>query len=687
MNSNKLKKSNIIGIIVLVIIVCLVIYLIYSYVKKDNVEGFAVPTTLPTTNPYRYYRWTITDNNYLLQNGYKSTTTGKESPDNVIEVSKFVFFDKNYTPISSSNFIISAPNSYSPTDKPINNLVNYTDNSSWLDYNAPKGSYITNFSISPSKETIRNGGDVLFDFGINYTTKPIPYYYNWKTSSNSYLRDPVSWSIRGFNNIDISTTDSLVNVNNNTVNQIPRNSYYNNFYNSLYPSLTGVPTEIPTPTTPGTNTSTTSTTPGSTSTSSTTSTTPGTNTSTTSTTPGTNTSTTSTTPGTNTSTTSTTPGTTSTTSTTPDSTSTTSTTPGSTSTTSTTPGSTSTSRTTPGTTSTTSTTPGTTSTTSTTPGTTSTTSTTPGSTSTSTTTPGTTPTSSTTPGTTPTNTNLPRNTTTPTPTNTNAPSSTTITIVPPSLHSTITPGMGNFSIDRNGANGFNVSQKGGSGTNNYFTPNIYIKRKKGGNGSDSGVDTKRIEFGLGEELQPFLYNLGRQGMGMDTASQLIYDNTGYNIGSYSGARRDPLDTGARNANISAEYEREQSATCIDCAVTDDGMEYTGNVDYFDNTNKNSSNTDYSRARDNTDASNVSGTVDSKGNFIHSCKMKKFHPGYQLQPPSCWDVPQKRPPVCLSDKKCMPAAVFDSGLSLNALQFDTAVGSIMPGFTYVEHPRS
>ena len=68
-------------------------------------------------------------------------------------------------------------------------------------------------------------------------------------------------------------------------------------------------------------------------------------------------------------------------------------------------------------------------------------------------------------------------------------------------------------------------------------------------------------------------------------------------------------------------------------------------------------------------------------------MKQFKPGYQLQPPTCWDVPQKRPPVCLSDKKCLPSAVFDTGLSLNSLQFDTAVGSIMPGFTYIEHPRS
>jgi hypothetical protein len=223
--------------------------------------------------------------------------------------------------------------------------------------------------------------------------------------------------------------------------------------------------------------------------------------------------------------------------------------------------------------------------------------------------------------------------------------------------------VGNFGMTKNNGRmgGLNISQNGGEGYNNYFTPNIFIKRK-----NNTG-NTQRVEFGLGKELQPFLAGLNPNGM-TQTTTDLIYDNTGYNLGSYGSdwsdlTNQDPFNTAERNARLSYQREEEQSGTCLECNETDSGLDYSGTVDNFSN------------------------TTDKNNNFTHSCKMKKFKPGYQLQPPTCWDVPQKRPPVCLSDKKCLPAAVFDSGLSLNALQFDTAVGSIMPGFTYIENPRS
>jgi hypothetical protein len=634
MNSNKLKKSNIIGIIVLVIIVSLVIYLIHSYLKKDKVEGFALPTTLPTKNPYQYYVLMINKNNYIEVNGEKSTADYMSNPDNCIEISKFMFFDKDNKLIQSSSFVdIKTLNSISPQNNGIDKLTNYSDttyNTSWIDLNAPYGAIDTTSTAQATVSGTTNklnpqgyktGGIVIFNFGPDYANKPIPIFYNWVSSANSYLRDPVNINIYAGNvpytiNLNpgytalgnIGTDINQQFVKNLKKNNLSRKSVFSENNISLYPNLitatTITPDQTAIPPTSATSEPIRTTPPPTSATSEPIRTTP--------------------------------PPTSATSEpirTTPPPTTTTTepirTTPPPTTTT------TEPIRTTP---------PPTTSTITGTPS--------------------------------------PTNRVAPSPTNTTAPSSTTITIVPPSLHSRISPGMGNFGLQPN--NGFNVSHKGGSGTNNYFTPNIFIKRKKNKNGDDSGVDTKRIEFGLGEELQPFLSSLGRQGMGLDTssASDLIYDNTGYNIGSYPGGRRDPLDSGARNANVSAEYERAQTGTCIDCAVTDEGMEYSGDVDYFDNITRNRPNTG-----NNTNASSVSGTVDSKGNFIHSCKMKKFHPGYQLQPPTCWDVPQKRPPVCLSDKKCMPAAVFDSGLSLNALQFDTAVGSIMPGFTYVEHPRS
>ena len=62
--------------------------------------------------------------------------------------------------------------------------------------------------------------------------------------------------------------------------------------------------------------------------------------------------------------------------------------------------------------------------------------------------------------------------------------------------------------------------------------------------------------------------------------------------------------------------------------------------------------------------------------------KTYYPGYSYMPPSNWDVPQKRPDVCISQKKCMdhPVGVFDKGTPADALEY-YGVGSIMPKFTY------
>jgi hypothetical protein len=74
-------------------------------------------------------------------------------------------------------------------------------------------------------------------------------------------------------------------------------------------------------------------------------------------------------------------------------------------------------------------------------------------------------------------------------------------------------------------------------------------------------------------------------------------------------------------------------------------------------------------------------------LVHSCQMKEFVPGYQIQPPKCWDVPAKIPPVCLGNNERLPSAVFDRGTPLNALNLDTSVGSIMPKFRYAEESRT
>ena len=77
--------------------------------------------------------------------------------------------------------------------------------------------------------------------------------------------------------------------------------------------------------------------------------------------------------------------------------------------------------------------------------------------------------------------------------------------------------------------------------------------------------------------------------------------------------------------------------------------------------------------------------------------KKFNPDYHMVDPIKWDVPKKRPPVCIPERVNLPSAVFTQGTPTNVLEFDrygkmassesdvteTNVGSILPKFVYKE----
>jgi hypothetical protein len=173
---------------------------------------------------------------------------------------------------------------------------------------------------------------------------------------------------------------------------------------------------------------------------------------------------------------------------------------------------------------------------------------------------------------------------------------------------------------------------------------------------------------------PNLPNLSNNMDEMGNQPSIAYDNTGYNLlGTYPSNQ----DRTIQNALLSNALEYQQQMQTL---------QHQGDtmVDNFDVVNNSS---DYSHIRDGLDAQNKGGNLDKDGNFVHPRNMKKFRQGYQIQPPVCWDIPQKRPPICLSDKKALPAAVFANGLSLNSLELNTSVGSIMPGFSYAERNRS
>lgn len=78
--------------------------------------------------------------------------------------------------------------------------------------------------------------------------------------------------------------------------------------------------------------------------------------------------------------------------------------------------------------------------------------------------------------------------------------------------------------------------------------------------------------------------------------------------------------------------------------------------------------------------------------------RKYYPGYSFTPPNSWDIPQKRPPVCLPEKERFnPSGIFDRGTPTNVLELMpdgdmcmseaecslTNIGSIMPKFQYEE----
>jgi hypothetical protein len=64
--------------------------------------------------------------------------------------------------------------------------------------------------------------------------------------------------------------------------------------------------------------------------------------------------------------------------------------------------------------------------------------------------------------------------------------------------------------------------------------------------------------------------------------------------------------------------------------------------------------------------------------------KTYYPGYSFAPPSSWDVPNKPPPKCIPQTKCLnqPVPILDHGVPANALEY-YGVGSIMPKFSYGE----
>ena len=59
-------------------------------------------------------------------------------------------------------------------------------------------------------------------------------------------------------------------------------------------------------------------------------------------------------------------------------------------------------------------------------------------------------------------------------------------------------------------------------------------------------------------------------------------------------------------------------------------------------------------------------------------------GYTYMPNTLWSVPQRRPPVCITDSKCKVQPLFSSDKFTDIMEY-TGVGTIMPNFEYKNVP--
>jgi hypothetical protein len=133
--------------------------------------------------------------------------------------------------------------------------------------------------------------------------------------------------------------------------------------------------------------------------------------------------------------------------------------------------------------------------------------------------------------------------------------------------------------------------------------------------------------------------------------------------------------------------------------------FSGSEFYDDNKCKPPTYTDRKKCGQYNDNDNNSMEEDKDGNLIVKDykDFKTWVPGYTYLPPSNWDVPQKRPPVCLapSPNSIKLTGLVDRGLPMNVLELTpygqvadtedsvelTNVGSLLPKFRYEEQPFS
>jgi hypothetical protein len=220
----KIKAINFILLLIIILIIVGVLYFIKSKKEIDNffvtspIIKFNVPQTSVIPDKYRYYKWEI--------NKIRNATA------NMVQVSEFIFYDKDGNKISIPGTAVTNPNGNNPTNYDPNNaywnqlpknLVDNNVNNKWLDFNGP---------YNPP---IKIGGTIIFDLT---SISSVPIYYSWITGRDIPDRDPISWIIYG-------SDDKISWTKLHSVNDF--NTPTNGLEHVIMPSLQGSTSTTPQP--------------------------------------------------------------------------------------------------------------------------------------------------------------------------------------------------------------------------------------------------------------------------------------------------------------------------------------------------------------------------------------------------------------------------------------------------------
>ena len=211
-------------------------------------------------------------------------------------------------------------------------------------------------------------------------------------------------------------------------------------------------------------------------------------------------------------------------------------------------------------------------------------------------------------------------------------------------------------VDAAGSGSTVIKQQDGEGVSSIFSPQIIIRDSDYGNQEvalKANNNSREIPIANRRRPRRMAWNEPTHDLWSDEHS--YYDNVD--------SSQDPWNSAVNNWNVAMRVHG--SGRCRDNNPSQPSQSRSGSQDY-----QNSA--------------------------------KTFYPGYAYQPPSNWDVPQKRPPVCINsdpDTTKLPIGIADHGTPIFALEVDpigrilateekvkyTNVGSILPKFNYTEIP--